>query len=428
MKTLKCSISLLLCLLFSVVALQAQQPQQTLKAAQTLIELNEKRLDEPIQTVLFSLLYRNQEPVPTASAWQQLGELHAQRNRATQAFVAYFMALHFDLDEKTRTDLTAAAKLLAEKSGALSSIKEKLSALIDAAAGAGAVSARELKAIVTLNDLEYPKLFPAIVQVARLYALRMPLAGNAPLIWLSISEMEADLSHPWEALASALFVVEAYAHTDLAAAAQLRVADIYAAKLKKYPKATANYRALIESEKDSALHADARWGLAQLRDKKEKAYSAAVQGYREFIDTHPDDMRVPRAWMRVAELQIHKLKQPESGIQAYAALIQSETESDLLAEARLAIGKTYEQKMKDYAKAVSAYVAFASVHKDHEKAPDMLYQAGRLAEEKLKDPARAIEIYNEVVNGFTAKKPADAARARIKKLEKAADGRKTPSA
>jgi|GEM_PF-3318117 len=421
MRVSKGSLSLLfVVLLLGPAGVHAQQPGPSLEAARALINLDEKRLDEPAQALLYALLHRSHEMPATVSAWQLLGDLHAQRKRADQAFMAYFTALHFDLDEKTRTDITVAGKLLAEKSGALSPIKEKLTALIDDAAGEGDAPARELKALRALRDLEYPKLFPALIEAGRLYAFRVPFAEVVPALWLEISEMETALGHHWKALAAATIVVNDYADSDLAGKGELCLAGIYAYQLKRYALAATTYQGLIKSEGDTSLQAEARWGLAELRDQKEKAYSAAVEAYRDFIDHHAGDVRVPRAWMRIAELQISRLKQPEAGIASYGWLIQSCPESEQVAEARLAVAETYEKKMKDYAKAVAAYIEFAGAHQDHEKAAAVLYQAGRLAEEKMKDSARALEIYREVVNSFTKQKPVDAARSRIKKLEKTA--------
>ncbi|MCK5145368.1 tetratricopeptide repeat protein [bacterium] len=406
-------------LMFVLVAAMsgtAQQHPISLKAARTMVELKEKHMDKAASDLLYSILHRSSEFSELAATWQLLGDLHSQRNRHLHAFMAYYTVLHFDIVETQRSDLRVAAKMLTEKSKALVPIKEKLSSLVDKARGEGDASQRELAAIHSLQALEYPKLYPAIIEVARFYAHKLPFAVEVPALWLSISEMEAAQKHYWEALAAALMVVKDYSETEEASLASLRMAGLYAENLKKYDRAAVVYLDIINTEADSMLHADARWAVADLRDHRQKSYSAAVESYNECVENHPGDERIGEAWMRIGQIQIDKLKQPEAGVDAYTRFIELAPTHVLVSEARLAIGRTYEKKMKDYAKAIDAYAAFATEHKDHELAAITLLKAGKLAKDKLKDDAKAIEIFQYIIDNYTTQEPADQARKYFKKL------------
>ena len=388
----------LLGLLAVVPVALAQSQARSLEAAEAFIALDEKDLDESIAALLTAVLFQSNDQGETAWAWRLWSDWAMQRKQYESAFVAGFWALRFDLDDKVRSDLRVAAKLAVEKSSALTPIKEKLSSLVDAEAPQGNGFQRELSALATLEALEYPKLYPAMTEVARLLALRHLQAAETPGLWLRISRLEEGQG--------------------LAGEAKLRSAELFSGPLKKYDLAAEAYREILSTEAESGLWPEARWQMAVLRDEWERLPEVAVEAYKAFIDSHPDDERVAQAWLRIADLQINRLKAPEAGIEAYGRLLKATTDDALQAQAWVAVAETFEGKLKDYAKAIEANLAFVQALPQHELAAEQLYKAGRLAEDKLKDLSQAKTLYQRVVDEYTTQKPADDARARIKSIEK----------
>lgn len=408
----------LLGLLAIVPVALAQSQARSLEAAESFIALDEKDLDESIAALLTAVLFQSNDQGETAWAWRLWSNWAMQRKQYESAFVAGFWALRFDLDDKVRSDLRVAAKLAVEKSSALTPIKEKLSSLVDAEPPQGNGFQRELSALATLEALEYPKLYPAMTEVARLLALRHLQAAETPGLWLRISRLEEGQGREWEALEAVVMVVHAPGQSGLAGEAKLRSAELFSGPLKKYDLAAEAYREILSAEAESGLWPEARWQMAVLRDEREKLPEAAVEAYKAFIDSHPDDERVAQAWLRIADLQINRLKAPEAGIEAYGRLLKATADDALQAQAWVAVAETYENKVKDYAKAIEANLAFVQALPQHELAAERLYKAGRLAEDKLKDLSQAKTLYQRVVDEYTTQKPADDARVRIKSIEK----------
>jgi len=155
--------------------------------------------------------------------------------------------------------------------------------------------------------------------------------------------------------------------------------------VRKYPKAYASRDALLK--------------LADVYANRLKDARKAIETWERFIQLYPDDDRCPTARLNIADTYANSLSEYERAIAEYRRYLQDYPEKDNCPSVHVKLAQVYHQALKDLKGALKEYEAILQLYPDWDGLAGVLKAIGDILLQ-MGEKEKAEEKYAELVKRF----------------------------
>jgi TolA-binding protein len=248
------------------------------------------------------------------------------------------------------------------------------------------------------------------------FFVRFPNYEKSDRLWVLLADMHYLNANDSVAMLCYEKVEKVYPETQFLARARRSIGDIYAVSFKNYDKAMEIYQGVINSFPQSIEAGYAYQSIAKMAVER-KQYQFAIGIYDKIVELYAGTDVALSALKAKAEISLKELDNPQLAIDCYSK-ISDMFKGEQGISALQTAAEIARKEVKDANLQVKLLEKIAGDYPNTVDAPRMLFEIAEIYERKLFDNKKALNYYKQIVNKYPGDSTANAARRKIKSLEK----------
>lgn len=297
-------------------------------------------------------------------------------------------------------------------------LKDQADALVHPTVNDTSKQAAYYTLLQDMVDLRFKEIRKQLLRGTAWYLRNYPDSERADAVLFWRAELLAQGNKPKPALSEYLKLTYVYDTSLYVTASKLKMADLFAQKLKDPQKAILTLEEFLLEFPDDPQAAQAQFQIARINEKKNKKYLEAINGYTAVAQRYPQSTEAVPAMFEAARLYEARFKEYDQAIRIYTEIVRDFPNDIKAPHAYAEAARIYEKRLKDYFNAASVYFKVYGNYPESSIAAEALYAAAEINEKQLNDYDKALMYYRFLVDKYPNHKLAEKAARRIEKVSK----------